>query len=148
MSTLQPNFGCRVFIDWFSSWIYFSIDIFSSGHSVRPYCMPGSAVNDCYRDPRSLRRRKRNLVATVWKHRTTKIRADIDHFVPQLDVRSRCLWPETGNGYSIRKYFSERKTRLVLNFYAIIILYYCVCYCVGIVLYFMRSSFWSVVKRL
>jgi len=105
--------GPTLFPNRFSTWTLFSIDIFCSGHRLRPYRMPGSAVNDRHRNPRSLRRWERHVVASVWKRRTAKIRADIDHFVSQLDVRSRCVRPEAGDGFGIRKHFSERKTRFV-----------------------------------
>lgn len=84
-----------------------------SGHVVGPYRVPGSAVRDGHRDPRPLRGAKRHMVAAVRERRSNEIRADIDHFVPELDDRGGRIRTEAGRRHGVREHFRQRETRFV-----------------------------------
>lgn len=84
-----------------------------SGHVVGSFRVSGSAVHDGHRDPRPLRRAERHVVAAVRKRRSNEVRANLDHFVPELDVRGRHIRPEAGGRHGVREHFGERETRFV-----------------------------------
>lgn len=87
----------------------------NSGYGLGSYRVPEPTINDGDRNPRSLRRSERDVVAVVRKCRSTEIRADLDYFVFTHDVRGDHIRPKTGGGHGICEHFSERETRFVLN---------------------------------